>query len=197
MAESVTFSLDNKHSVGTKAAQLGDQLLVNYRDRFYLIMNGTALMKGGKPLRYSLSSLPAVWKKALRGDPSPADLSYTAVPGRQAKPAVAGRVPVKKENEMSVMQEQAPAAPAMGASTVQPKQPVLKAAKAASKPVGKPAAQSVVAAECPYCNQKHEIPVEKGRSGKPFFHSCTRCKSDFAVRFVQVTMYQAQVAGFR
>ena len=67
MAESVTFSLDNKHSVGTKAAQLGDQLLVNYRDRFYLIMNGTALMKGGKPLRYSLSSLPAVWKKALRG----------------------------------------------------------------------------------------------------------------------------------
>jgi ssDNA-binding Zn-finger/Zn-ribbon topoisomerase 1 len=62
---------------------------------------------------------------------------------------------------------------------------------------GRPAIQSVVAAECPYCNQKHEIPVEKGRSGKPFFQACSRCANDFAVRFVQVSIYQAQVAGFR
>ncbi|MDD5287051.1 MAG: hypothetical protein PHD54_14455, partial [Desulfuromonadaceae bacterium] len=59
------------------------------------------------------------------------------------------------------------------------------------------AAQTVVVANCPYCNHKHDLPIEKGKNGKPFFVACIRCSTEFAVRFVPVTMYQAQVAAFR
>jgi transcription elongation factor Elf1 len=69
--------------------------------------------------------------------------------------------------------------------------------KAPRKIEAKPAIQLPVVANCPYCNARHEIPVEKGKNGKPFFTSCNKCKNEFAVRFVQVTVYQAQVAGFR
>jgi hypothetical protein len=195
VAEVVTFWLDNKYASGTKAAQLGDQVLVNYRDKCYIIMKGAALMKGSKPLRYSPSSLPAIWKKALRVDPSVADVPTIMDPDKPAQSNVIKKTPVKDANEVSVMPEPTPLAPS--APPVQPKQQVIKARKATRKSDANPAAQTVVAAECPYCGQQHEIPLEKGRRGKPFFHSCTRCKSDFAVRFVQVTMYQAQVAGFR
>jgi ssDNA-binding Zn-finger/Zn-ribbon topoisomerase 1 len=61
----------------------------------------------------------------------------------------------------------------------------------------KPVTQTTVAAVCPNCNNRHEIPLEKGKNGKPFFMACAKCKTDFAVRFVQVMSYQAQVAGFR
>ena len=37
---------------------------------------------------------------------------------------------------------------------------------------------------------------EKGKSGKPFLLVCSKCNGDFAVRFVEVTIYQAEVAGF-
>ena len=80
-----------------------------------------------------------------------------------------------------------------------------KAARKAAKTVDNPAAvpavipppQTSVSVDCPYCKQKQEISVEKGRSGKPFFHSCPKCREEFAVRFEQVTVYRAQVAGFR
>jgi hypothetical protein len=195
MSEVVTFWLDNKYASGTKAAQLGDQVLVNYRDRCYVVMKGAALMKGSKPLRYSLSSLPAVWKKALRVDPSGDDVPTIMELDKPAQSTAIKKIPLKEANEVSVMPEPTPLAP--GAPPVQTKQQVIKARKATRKSDANLAAQTVVAAECPYCGQKHEIPLEKGRRGKPFFHSCTRCKSDFAVRFVQVTIYQAQVAGFR
>ena len=58
-------------------------------------------------------------------------------------------------------------------------------------------AQSVVAATCPYCNHKQDLPFEKGKNGKPFFATCARCSTEFAVRFVPVTVYQAQVAAFK
>ena len=70
-----------------------------------------------------------------------------------------------------------------------------KTAAADTKPVK--IVQAVVAATCPYCNHKQDLPFEKGKSGKPFFVTCTRCNSEFAVRFVPVTMYQAQVAAFK
>jgi hypothetical protein len=170
---------------------------VNYRDRFYVIMNDAALMKGGKPLRYSQTSLPPVWKKALKGDSLSVDVSTIAELNTPAKPTATRRATVKKKVEVSVMPEPTPVAPGPIAPPAQAKPPVSKDAKVAKKPEGKLAAQALVAAECPYCNQKHEIPVEKGRGGKPFFHSCTKCKSEFAVRFVQVSVFQAQVAGFR
>jgi len=69
--------------------------------------------------------------------------------------------------------------------------------KARRKVEAKPVSQPPVVANCPYCNARHEIPLEKGKNGKPFFIPCNRCKNEFAVRFIQVSMYQAQVAGFR
>lgn len=57
--------------------------------------------------------------------------------------------------------------------------------------------QAVVGATCPYCQHKQDIPFEKGKNGKPFFVACSRCTTEFAVRFVPVTMYQAQVAAFK
>jgi hypothetical protein len=197
MADVVTFWLDNKKVAGTKAARHGDQVLVSYRDRFYSVMNDAALMKGGKPLRYSQTSLPTVWKIALRGDLPAVELPNAAELNAPVIPAVARKAKVKKEKEVSVMPEPASVAPAQLEPHTKPDQAHLPKTKATKKTEGKQAAQSMVTADCPYCNQKHEIPVEKGRSGKPFFHICTKCKSNFAVRFVQVTIYQAQVAGFR
>ena len=45
-----------------------------------------------------------------------------------------------------------------------------KSAAADVKPVK--IAQSVVAATCPYCNHKQDLPFEKGRHGRPFFVAC-------------------------
>jgi hypothetical protein len=70
------------------------------------------------------------------------------------------------------------------------------ATKAKRKVEPKTAPQTV-AAKCPYCSAHHDIPQEKGKGGKPFFMACSKCKKDFAVRFVEVTTYQALVAGFK
>jgi hypothetical protein len=35
------------------------------------------------------------------------------------------------------------------------------------------------------------------KCSKLFFIPCSKCKNEFAVRFVQVTVYQAEVAAFR
>ncbi|ACM20896.1 hypothetical protein Geob_2545 [Geotalea daltonii FRC-32] len=195
MSEGSTFWLENKQAVGTVAALVGDQKLVIYRDRYYIVINGAAVVKGGKPLRYSRSSLPSLWKKALRGDIPAVQVPPVPESDIPARTAVFRKALVRKEKELSIMPESKPSASAPELSPVHPKQRPLK--KSTRQPGVKAAIQSVVAAECPYCSQKHEIPVEKGRSGKPFFQSCTKCASDFAVRFVQVTLFQAQVAGFK
>ena len=70
-----------------------------------------------------------------------------------------------------------------------------KSATADIKPVK--IIQTLVAATCPYCSHKQDLPFEKGKNGKPFFAACVRCSTEFAVRFVPVTMYQAQVAAFK
>ena len=77
--------------------------------------------------------------------------------------------------------------------------PAPAAAKKAAATDVKPVkiVQTVVAATCPYCNHKQDLPFEKGKSGKPFFATCVRCNTEFGVRFVPVTLYQAQVAAFK
>ncbi len=195
MAESVTFWLDNKSSSGTKVAQLGRQTLVNYRDRYYVVEDGAALKKAGRPLRYSPSSLPTLWKKALRGTAPSIDATVPVESATPRKSADSRRASVRKENkEESIMPEkqQVEVSPSVEPSTTPSVKP-----KAVRKPAGKPAAQALVSADCPYCSQRHEIPIEKGRSGRPFFQTCSKCRTDFAVRFVQVTLYQSQVAGFK
>lgn len=189
MSDPVSFSMDNKNCVGKKAATIEDQALVFYRDRYYVVLGGVALAKGGKPVRYSLTSLPVAWKRALKGEEQ--------LPA--AKPverdAATDPIPLKRERkraEKPAMTEHVQEATADESSlTANPK------IKPPKKSETKVAAQPPVVAQCPYCNTRHEIPVEKGKSGKPFFIPCSKCHSDFAVRFVQVTLYQAQVAGFR
>ena len=193
MAKAVTFWLDNKQSSGIMLGQIGNQILVDYRDRFYIIVNGAATMRSGRPLRFSKSSLPASWKKLLNGEAAPELESPPPEEHEPATPAVTRKTSVINKKEVSTM----PDAKKITAEDPNwPKPPVKKSSQTVKKFAAKPAAQSLVIAECPYCSNKHDIPVEKGRNGKPFFQSCSRCSNDFAIRFVQVTIYQAQVAGF-
>ena len=195
MARAVTFWLDNKQSSGIRLGQLGDQILVDYRDRYYIIVNGTAMMKSGRPLRYSKTSLPNLWKKLLRGETDP-DLELS--PTEEHEPIT----PTVSRKSTGISRKEV--SPMSGAkkNTVTaedpnwPKPPAKNNSQANNKFTAKPAAQSLVTAACPYCKSKSDIPVEKGRNGKPFFQSCSKCNNDFAVKFVQVTVFQAQVAGF-
>jgi hypothetical protein len=189
MGESVTFWLDNRNCAGTRVAVIGDQVLVLYRDRYHVVTNGAAQTKGGKPLRYSPSSLPTLWKRALKGDVSLPETSASV------SETVQITQPPKRERkkvEKTTMPEQGEATPVEKIEKVS-----VPTAKAPKNVEAKTATQPPVAASCPYCNTRHEIPVEKGKNGKPFFMPCNKCKSEFAVRLVQVTVYQAQVAGFR
>jgi len=199
MSESVRFWLDNKMSAGIKVASIGDQVLVVYRDKYYVVERDAVQMRGGKPLRYSKSSMPAIWKKAINGEtPLPAAIkiqSEEALPiaSTTNKPRTKKKTPhatpfALTENQVPVSAQ--PPAQSQPASEVKP----LKNPKNREM---KPVAQTTVATHCPNCNHKHEIHLDKGKGGKPFFMSCARCKAEFAVRFVPVTMYQAQVAGFR
>jgi hypothetical protein len=185
VSESVTFWLENRNCAGTKAATIGDQVLVLYRDRYYVVSGGSAQTRGGKPLRFSPSSLPTVWKRALKGEVLPPATPTDPVP------TISAPKRERQKTEKPVMSEPQPvAAPEAREKTPQP-------AKAPKKTEKNAAPQPPLMANCPYCSTRHEIPLEKGRSGKPFFMPCSKCNSEFAVRIVPVTVYQAQVAGFR
>ncbi len=190
MADAVSFWLDNKMSSGIKAAVIGNQILVHYRERYYVIADGAALMKGGRTIRYAKSTLPNVWKRALRGLVLP---SYSELPEAESDEAAMPR-PTRTKKERTIVNTPS-AAPAPIAAPA-PQIPA-KASQLRKKAEAKPAAQASVTAGCPYCSHKHELPVEKGKNGKAFILVCGKCSTEFAVRFVQVVQYQAQTAGFR
>jgi DNA-directed RNA polymerase subunit RPC12/RpoP len=189
MSDSVIFWLSNRNCAGTKAAVIADQILVLYRDRYYVVMDGAAQTRGGKPLRFSSSSLPSVWKRALKGDiqspvPSPSgmdSMTKAHLPNRERKHKEKPAMPELQKELTPEKNEKTP----------------LQIPKSPRKTEAKPAIQPPVVVNCPYCNSRHEIPVDKGKNGKPFFMPCSKCKKEFAVRFLPITMYQAQVAGFR
>jgi hypothetical protein len=197
MEEAVTFWLDNKISSGFKVAEIGSQILVLYRDKFYVVEGGAAQMKGVRPLHYSKTSMPLVWKRAMKGvlppledtiehheeENLPVSTSTKKERTKMQKPAIS----VADRLDSTLQEEKLRQAPT--------KLPSHAKALTDLKPIK--ASQTVVIANCPYCNHKHDLPIEKGKNGKPFFVLCTRCSIEFAVRFVPVTMYQAQVAAFR
>jgi hypothetical protein len=199
MSEPVQFWLDNKMSAGIKVAAIADQTLVVYREKFYVVEKDAAQTGGGKALRYSRSSLPVIWKKALKGenppaeglDPPPDDALPTPTTTKRERPKKASPLPAELAQPVTPP-------PALAQPPAQSR-PVNAAAspRSARKMDLKPVAQTTVSASCPECNFKHEYPLEKGRNGKPFLTSCLRCKAEFAVRFVPATIYLAQVAGFR
>ncbi len=200
MEEAVTFWLDNKISSGFKVAEIGAQMLVSYRDKFYVVEGGAAKMKGVRPLHFSKTSLPTVWKKAIKGILPPAvtviehpedeNLPVTTSLKKE-RPKMKKSVPTESELSENGLQDAKRTVPADTAAEVKP-------AKAVKKPLeAKPLLQNIVVANCPYCNHKHELALDKGKSGKPFFVACARCTVEFAVRYVPVTIYQAQVAAFK
>jgi hypothetical protein len=197
MEETITFWLDNKISSGFKVAEIGSQTLVSYRDKYYVVVGGAALMKGVRPLHYSKTSMPLVWKKAMKGImPPPAPVFDH--PEEENLP-----VTTSTKKERTTMIKSATLVSELSADQPQVITPPLTASKksvtAKASTDIKPfkIAQDVVAATCPYCNHKQDLPFEKGKNGKPFFVACVRCSSEFAVRFVPVTMFQAQVAAFK
>jgi hypothetical protein len=196
MSEPVQFWLDNKMSAGIKVAVIGPQTLVAYRERFYVVEKDAAQTRGGKSLRYSMTSLPTIWKKALKGEAPPPEGLLAPPDDALPMSTMTKRERVKKERPQ-LFETPQPSEPS-------PVTPVQAQPAIGTKPSGsvkkmnmKPVAQTMVPAHCPECNFKHEFPLEKGRNGKPFFAACTRCKAEFAVRFVPATIFQAQVAGFR
>lgn len=193
MEETITFWLDNKISSGFKIAEIGGQTLVLYRDKFYIVVNGAALMKGVRPLHYSKTSMPLIWKKAMRGILPP------PVAAQEQSDDEYLPVTTLTKKERTTMQKNSTPPLELPADQTQTAKPASAAAKKNSAAEIKPAkiAQTTVAATCPYCNHKQDLPFEKGRNGKPFFAACAKCSSEFAVRFVPVTMYQAQVAAFK
>lgn len=193
MDETITFWLDNKICSGFKIAAIGNQTLVSYRDKYYVVIDGAAKMNGVRPLHYSKTSMPLVWKKAIKGI-LPAELpaidhtedenlpvTTASKKERIAMPKTITSLPESSDDQLHVSRP----APAVS----------KKSAASETKPVK--ITQTVIAATCPYCSHKQDLPFEKGKNGKPFFVSCARCSTEFAVRFVPVTMYQAQVAAFK
>jgi hypothetical protein len=199
MSEPVQFWLDNKMSAGIKVAAIADQTLVVYREKFFVVEKDAAHTRGGKALRYSKSSLPVIWKKALNGEAPPPEGLDLPPDDALPTPTTTKRERLKKASPQPVE----PAQPVLPSPA--PAQPPAQSrpAGAAASPRSarkmdiKPVAQATVSANCPECNFKHEFPLEKGRNGKPFLTSCVRCTAEFAVRFVPATIYLAQVAGFR
>lgn len=197
MEETITFWLDNKICSGFKVAVISSQTLVLYRDKYYVVVAGAALMKGVRPLHYSKTSMPLIWKKALKG--------ILPVPIVKAEPDEDTFLPetTSTKKERNVMQKNTTSVPEVSLDqpfTNAPLQSIQKksnSAKAATEAKPAKISQTVVAATCPYCNHKQDLPMDKGKNGKPFFTTCARCATDFAVRFVPVTLYQAQVAAFK
>ncbi len=193
MEETITFWLDNKISSGFKVAEIGSQALVSYRDKYYIVVGGAALMKGVRPLHYSKTSMPLQWKKALKGIlPPPAPIFEH--PEDDFLP-----ITTSTKKERTVMPKSTSSLQEQPEDQLQAVKPVFPAAKKSSAADMKPVkiVQTVVAATCPYCSHKQELPLDKGKNGKPFFVTCVRCSTDYAVRYVQVTMYQAQIAAFK
>jgi len=193
MEETITFWLDNKICSGFKIAEIGTQTLVSYRDKYYIVVKGAALMKGVRPLHYSKTSMPLLWKKALKGIlPPPVEAIEHGED--EFLPAT-----TSTKKERTAMKKSATSAPEFSEEQPLPAAPAKKSVPARTSAEIKPMkiAQSVVPATCPYCNHKQDLPIEKGRNGKPFFALCARCSTEFGVRFVPVTVFQAQVAAFK
>jgi len=197
MEEAITFWLDNKICSGFKVAEIGRQTLVSYRDKFYLVENGAARMNGVRPLHYSKTSMPLLWKKAMKGilPPPVASIEYAEDEFLPVTTSTKRERTAMQKNTISAAEisEDQPYAPKPAPAA--PKRSAAAKSSTETKPVR--IIQAVVEATCPYCHHKQDLPFEKGKNGKPFFVTCARCSSEFAVRFVPVTLYQAQIAAFK
>jgi len=200
--ETVRFWLDNRQVYGVVNGVMDGDVLVSYQKRFYVIRGDVPLMKNRRPLRYTATTLPAVWKKALQSAGPTGRSSAIAQPGlgpREADPVPpkAAKKIKASENlknvqkiERAIMEnlEEAPAQEI----AVEGKRISKRAKKSET---GKSTKGEPVIFECPYCHHKAEAPPGR-KDGRPFFHTCEKCNGEFGLRIVPVTAYQAEVAAF-
>lgn len=217
--DTVRFWLDrNKQVYGLVNAKSDEEILVLYQSRYYVVRGDAAVLKSGRPVRFTASSLPTSWKKILEGVPEEGVLPLMEPDSTSSKSNVgAALCPVSTENRteeeaVSLVfespecvkdterggmdmhnegqgQEVVETKEEAKEVTVAPKR--TKKGESAKAPKGEP-----VAFECPYCGHKGEVLHGRKEESKPFFHTCERCTGEFGLRIVPVTIYQAEVAAF-
>jgi hypothetical protein len=204
--ETVRFWLDNRQVYGVVNGAMDGDLLVSYQKRFYVIRGDVPLMKNRRPLRFTTTTLPALWKKALLGAPDSS--TQTGQSSATVQPDLGPRrldpVPPKAPKKIKALENlenvQKIERAVMENVDETPKEEIQVkekriAQRAKKGETGKSTKGEPVIFECPYCNQKAEAPSGR-KDGRPFFHTCEKCNGEFGLRIVPVTAYQAEVAAF-
>jgi transcription elongation factor Elf1 len=204
--KTVRFWLDNKQLYGVVTGENDGDLLVSYQKRFYIIRGDVPLMKNRRPMRFTATTLPAIWKKALHGTPVSSTQTGQSSPAVQddLSPKRLGPIRRKAREETKALETlgkvQKIERAIMENVDETPKEEIQVEEKRISKRVkkgetGKSTKGEPVIFECPYCNHKAEAPSGR-KDGRPFFHTCEKCNGEFGLRIVPVTAYQAEVAAF-
>lgn len=204
--ETVRFWLDNRQVYGVVNGGIDGDLLVSYQKRFYVIRGDVPLMKNRRPMRFTATTLPAIWKKALHGTPESSTQTGQSSSAVQDDLSTSGPGPIqlKAREEIKTLENVEKARKKERAIMENvdgtPKQEIQVDEKRVSKRAkksepGKNIKGEPVLFECPYCNHKAEAPLGR-KDGRPFFHTCEKCNGEFGLRIVPVTAYQAEVAAF-
>jgi len=153
-------------------------------------------------MRFSATSLPAIWKKALHA--ATQDGQSSATVQSDLDPRRLGQFQPKAPKKIKALEnlENVQEIERVIMENVEeaPKQEIAVEEKRISKrakkgETGKITKGEPVIFECPYCNHKAEAPPGR-KDGRPFFHTCEKCNGEFGLRIVPVTAYQAEVAAF-
>ena len=215
--DTVRFWLDrNKQVYGLVTAKAEGDLLVLYQSRYYIVRGDASILKNGRPVRFTPSTLPASWRRILTGVPENGDLPLlepSSTPSKWDKadaPSPFSTEKRKDEAEASHVETAIEATTEKerggtdlmsedqhGDNEIRKDEEVTAAApKKSRKGEGaKPSKGEPITFTCPYCNHRAEAPSAR-KDGKPFFQTCEKCNGEFAVRIVPVTVYQAEVAAF-
>ena len=215
--DTVRFWLDrNKQVYGLVTAKAEGDLLVLYQSRYYIVRGDASILKNGRPVRFTPSTLPASWRRILTGVPENGTLPLLEPSSTPSKwdrvevPSPFSTEQRKDETEASHVETAVEATTekerggvnmdgegqAPESNLKKEEEGAAAAPKRAKKGEGaKTTKGDPITFTCPYCNHRAEAPSAR-KDGKPFFHTCEKCNGEFAVRIVPVTVYQAEVAAF-
>lgn len=216
-----TFWLKDRQVTGVIIAEHGEEKLVEYAKRIYVV-------KGKNPTKkhYTQSTIPAFWKKVMNGQLQvEKDLKVLEIPIKEVKAARANRAAVRKEQKEAVSAQApskdkakgtAPAAPPAAkapapkkprarkekpvetaatpvSSTVAPKQSGKR--KSTLPPGPPPDPNSLIWLECPYCKELELVSAFDQEIGKAHIRTCKKCRREFGVRIVP-TAFRTEIAAF-
>lgn len=211
-----TFWLKERQVTGVIVAEHGEEKLVEYAKRLYVV-------KGKEPQKkhYTQSTIPALWKKVMSGQHSAEQLAKEIdVTKKDVKAAHATRAVVRaaaKQEAKTTATPPATVPPSSSAELAPPprksRTPKAKKVDASSQdaPPVEPKlgakrkvapspplkSENIAYFDCPECGQPQAVDASTVKVGKAFIRSCVKCGKEFAVRLVPVTTYRAEVAAFR